>query len=373
MSQEKKMMRAARLHKVGEPLRIDLVERPTPRPTDVLVEVKACGVVPNLANVLTRLRERATHLHLPQLPAIFGLDPAGVVVEKGAQVHGINVGDRVYVNPGRYCGGCRACRMGDTTACFAYAFNGYFGFTSASQKLFDDYPYAGLAEYMTAPQYSLVTLPDNLSFEAAARWGYLGTGYGALRRAGANMSTTLLVNGISGTLGLGVALFALALGVPKILGTGRDVALLEKVRAIAPDRIFVHSLEAPETVEGWARELTGGTGVNIVIDALGPGAAHASFLAPMAALARGGRHLNISGANGHVPVDVHKVMDNNQVMAGSLWFTTAMGQEMADLAATRSVKLEVLEHEVFKLEDVNTALSVLKNRNGGFSNYVIRP
>ena len=80
--------------------------------------------------------------------------------------------------------------------------------------MFEDYPYGGLGEYMTAPQYSLVTLPDNVSFETAARWGYLGTAYSALKRSGANMGTSVLVNGISGTLGLGVALFALALGCP---------------------------------------------------------------------------------------------------------------------------------------------------------------
>ena len=46
---------------------------------------------------------------------------------------------------------------------------------------------------------------------------------------------------------------------------------------------------------------------------------------------------------------------------------------MADLAATEGVDLNVFEHEVFKLEDVNRALSIFKNRNGGFSNYVVVP
>lgn len=45
-------MRAARLHAVGEPMRIDEVARPVATGSDVVVEVKACGMVPNLANVL---------------------------------------------------------------------------------------------------------------------------------------------------------------------------------------------------------------------------------------------------------------------------------------------------------------------------------
>ena len=366
-------MRAARMHKVGEPLSIDLIERPQARPTDVLVEVKACGIVPNLGNVLNNIGQWFPHLCLPRLPAVFGLDAAGVVVEKGEQVHGIDLGQRVYVNPARYCGGCRSCRLGDTTSCRFYSFNGYFGFSAESQKMFEDYPYGGLAEYMTAPQYSLVTLPDNVSFETAARWGYLGTGYQALRRAQADMTTTVLVNGISGTLGIGVALFALAIGVRTIFGTGRDRRLLEKVRALAPDRIHVRSLDDEGAIDDWVRGLTGDEGADVVIDALGPGAPQASMLEAFKSLRRGGRHVNIGAVGGDVPVDLHKAMDSNQSLIGSLWFTTAHGQEMADLAASGAVRLEVLEHEVFKLEDVNEALAVFTSRNGGFSNYVICP
>jgi hypothetical protein len=41
-------MLAARLHKIGEPMKLEHVPVPQPRPTDVLVAVKDCGVVPNL-------------------------------------------------------------------------------------------------------------------------------------------------------------------------------------------------------------------------------------------------------------------------------------------------------------------------------------
>ena len=76
----------------------------------------------------------------------------------------------------------------------------------------DENPYGGLAEYMLAPQYSLVKIPDNLSFEAASRFGYVGTAYSAMRKAGVGAGSSILVNGISGTLGIGGALFGLAMG-----------------------------------------------------------------------------------------------------------------------------------------------------------------
>ena len=67
-------------------MRIDIVERPVARATDVVVEVKACGMVPNLGNVLANWPSWCPHLPLPKLPATFGLDPAGVVAEVGEQV-----------------------------------------------------------------------------------------------------------------------------------------------------------------------------------------------------------------------------------------------------------------------------------------------
>jgi len=82
-------MRAARMHEVGQPMQIDVVERPVARATDVVVEVKACGMVPDLGNVLANWPSWCPHLPLPKLPATFGLDPAGVVAEVGEQVIGI--------------------------------------------------------------------------------------------------------------------------------------------------------------------------------------------------------------------------------------------------------------------------------------------
>src|SRR5271170_3413916 len=167
-------MLAARLHKTGEPMRLEQVPMPAPRPTDVLVAVKACGVVPNLINVLTHWQTWFPELPLPKLPAIFGLDVAGVIAAVGEQVQNFRAGDRVYVTPGLFCGSCPACRADNTMNC-------------------TNYPYRGMCEYITAPQHNLVPLPQNVSFEEAARFGYIGTAYAALRKAGAGPGKTIFI------------------------------------------------------------------------------------------------------------------------------------------------------------------------------------
>lgn len=367
-----RMMRAARMHEVGGRMSIDTIPVPTLGSTDVLVQVRACGMVPNLVNILTIWPQQFPHLPIPKLPAVFGLDPAGVIAEVGEQVVNVRVGQRVYVNPVRSCGACEMCRRNERVMCRYFTFNGYFGFSLESHKMWGIYPHGGFCELMLAPQYALVFLPDNVTFEQAARFGYLGTSYGAIKKAGLIPGQSLLIDGISGTLGLGAALLALAMGVTRILGTGRDRKLLERVKALAPGRIEVHSIEDGPTGE-WAKTVMGGEGVDVLISALGAGAPVHVMQDALRGLRRGGKAVNVGGAAGVLPVDVHWLMDEQIQLIGSNWFSSAQGQEMAELARAGTLDLSAFEHHRFPLSEINAALDGLKKRSSGFSNYVVTP
>jgi len=365
-------MRAARLHAIGEPMSIDIIDVPAPRPTDVLVRVKACGIVPNMANVINNWPTWFPHQPLAALPAIFGLDAAGVVEEVGEAVIGARPGDRVYVNPLRACGSCYSCRGGNLSRCRYFTLNGYFSTARDGQKIFDLYPYGGFAEFMTAPQQSLVNLPDNMSFEQAGRMGYIGTSYGALRLADAGPGMTGLIDGITGTLGVAATKLCLALGVARILGTGRDRDLLERIKAIAPDRIEVLPLGEKSSGE-WARTITDGEGADFVISALGARAPVATMLDSILGVRRGGKVVNVGGVSEAVPIDMKWLMDEQVQLIGSNWFTTAQGQEVVQMVETGALDVSYLEHVRFPLDEVNRAISGLENRHGGFSNYLVIP
>lgn len=73
-----------------------------------------------------------------------------------------------------------------------------------------------------------------------------------------------------------------------------------------------------------------GEGVDAFIDCNGPGAGHDAFVQGVRALRRGGVAVNIGAVAGDVPIDVHTMMDRNQRLIGSAWFTTGEGQDMAD-------------------------------------------
>lgn len=366
-------MKAARMHEVGGQLTIEELPTPKPGSMDVLLRVRSCGIVPNLHNILANWTTWFPERPLPPLPAIFGLDPAGEIAAVGDQVTGIKPGDRVYANPGRSCGSCRHCRKGDLTNCQFYAFQGYFGFSQYALQTYAEYDTGGLGEYMVVPATSIVNIPDNMTFDQAARIGYMGTGYSALKRAKAGPGDILLVNGLSGTLGISIAAFGPAMGVKKILGVARNKALLEDVKALSPRVIDIRTIDEG-SIEEWARSFTvNSEGVDIFIDCNGPGAGHEGFLEGVRSMRRGGVCVDIGALSGDTPLNVRGMMDNNQTLIGSAWFSTEEAQELADLVGAGHVDFSMLETQASPLEDVNEAISGIAERHGGFSNYVINP
>jgi alcohol dehydrogenase len=241
-----------------------------------------------------------------------------------------------------------------------------------SQRIFDQYPYGGLAEYTMVPATGLVKLPDSVSFEEAARLGYTGTAYSAMKKAGIGPGKTVLINAIGGTLGVGGALSALALGATRILGTGRRRELLSRVKALAPERIEVLSVSERKIGE-WARELTGGDGVDAVIDCLPPRTPASSVLEALDALRMGGAQVDIGGTSEALTIPGYWIKSRNARLMGSRWFTVAEGEEMAALAGAGLLRLSVYQHRKFSLTQINDAIAALSESSDGFINFVVAP
>ncbi|MGF6987382.1 alcohol dehydrogenase [Paraburkholderia atlantica] len=364
-------MRAARVHDASGKFVIDTIDKPTlRRPTDVLVQLKASGIVPNLRNVMSNYGDKS-YLTVPDLPAIYGLDAAGVVAEVGSAVTGLKVGDRVYINPGRSCGSCHACRTGENTFCEAFTFQGYFGFGPKSKKIYEQYPFGGLCEYATAPADGLVKLSENVSFETGARFGYLGTAYSGLRKAGVAGGKTVMIIGGTGTLGLGATLIARAMGATKILVVARNEETLARVKAIDPKRISTFSYGSG-SLQAWAKEQTDGLGVDSVIDAIAPSPTNMQTTKDaIGCLRRGGRMVEIGAQINEVPINMHEMMCSALSIIGSLWFTVGEGQDMVNMIDAGTLDLSTFENHTYTLDQANEALLDAEKRAGGFVNVVI--
>jgi D-arabinose 1-dehydrogenase-like Zn-dependent alcohol dehydrogenase len=155
-----------------------------------------------------------------------------------------------------------------------------------------------------------------------------------------------------------------------VFATGRNKALLEKLQAVDRKRIQVIALGERPVAEV-VSEATDGLGVDAVIQALGANAPAASVIDSINALKRGGVLVNVGGVAETLPIDPIVMMVQQKSFVGSLWFTTAEAQAMAAMADAGTLKLDVFEHERFKLETVNEALDAVEQRTGGFTNVVV--
>jgi alcohol dehydrogenase len=218
-----------------------------------------------------------------------------------------------------------------------------------------------------------------VTYEAAARFGYLGTAYAAMKKLGVGPGQTFLVNGISGMLGLNAAMLALAMGATRILGTGRNKALLDRVKALSPQRIEVFAIDdsAPvgpaDPLVAWAKSMTDDYGVDSSLDCLPPGASAAAFMRPLFALRRGGRAATVGAVMETLPLNAFWLMTNRISLSGSVWFTTGEGEDMAAMAAAGTLDVSPLEHRIFPMSKVNEAMAAMGDRNGGFTNFIVDP
>lgn len=361
-------MRAARLHQPGQPFKIDSVAIPSIADDEVLVKVEACGVISNMNAVFSG----KYWYHLPPMPAIIGLDAAGVITKVGPRVNGFVAGDRVYINPLLSCGTCHFCRTGKPVACSYSAFKGYFAFSKPAVKQLQENPWGGFAEYSVSQARNLVKLPKEVSFEHGARFGYLGTSFAALELGGTRSGSWVLINGVTGILGVGAVLWALGMGATRILGLGRNAEVMAQLRALAPNRVFTLAL-GERSIPEWVHEHTDGLGTDMLLDCTGRGSAPSTTLDGLKSLKPEGIAINVSALTDPLPINPVHFMTTQIQYRGSNWFNIAQGQRMADLVRSGTVNLDHIQPRVYALDQVNEALAEVGKRPGGFVNIVVAP
>ena len=231
-----------------------------------------------------------------------------------------------------------------------------------------------MCEYITAPQHNLVPLPDNVSFEEAARFGYIGTAYAALRKARRRTRQNDLHQWPYRDArsrrdpDARSAAASPAFSAPPATANASPAS-----KRWRPDRIESLAQDEGKSVADWARSFTGGHGVDAIIDCLGPGTSGTLLMNAIYALRRGGKAINIGGVGEKTVMDIHWMMDNQIEFIGSNWFTIEDGEALAAMAAAGTLDLSVFEHVRVPLADVNRALDGSQFRDGGFTNVVIVP
>ncbi|TQS25753.1 S-(hydroxymethyl)mycothiol dehydrogenase [Microbispora sp. KK1-11] len=244
----------------GQPVSLETVVVPDPGPGEALVAVQACGVCH------TDLHYREGGIN-DDFPFLLGHEAAGVVEAVGEGVTDVAPGDFVILNWRAVCGACRACLRGRPQYCFATH--------NATQKmtLADGTPLSPALGIGAFADKTLVAAGQCTKVDPSASpvaVGLLGCGImaglgAAINTGGVTRGDSVAVIGCGGVGDAAVAGAHLA-GATTIIAVDVDDTKLEWARRFGA----THTVNSRETdaVEA-VRELTGGFGADVVIEAVG--------------------------------------------------------------------------------------------------------
>ena len=258
-------IQAAVCRTVGEPLEIETVELDDPAPDEVRVGVVGSGLCHSDLHVIDG------SFPAP-LPVILGHEVAGVVLEVGSQIQGIDVGDHVVAGISAHCDSCRCCAAGKPWLCEQRLSPGLRSETQPKIRS-GDTPSGGIggmsgfAEQMLLHQSAAVPINPEMPLDRAALIGCaVVTGVGtAINAARVRPGETCAVIGCGG-VGLNVVQGARLAGAERIIAVDLQASKLELAgRFGATDIVNAGEGDPVEAVLG----LTGGRGVDQAFEAIG--------------------------------------------------------------------------------------------------------
>ncbi len=318
-------MRAMVISDFNKPWQLRQLADPRPAPGQVLIRVHASGMC-------------GTDLHVHhgvfplKPPIVAGHEAAGEIVELGAGVTDLRVGDRVgaFWNQ-KGCGRCEVCQSGRPDHCpQAQSWMNLGG---------------GNSELMLAWSSGVALIPDGASYEAAAPifcGGY--TVMSGLRNGDPHPGERVAVLGVGGLGHLAVQL-SKAVGLETVALTGQADKDAE-LRALGADEVLVAG-DDPGAV------LRDAGGADVILSTTNSAR---QISAALKGLRPGGRLINMGVADGPISIDPMALMMGQRQVRGSTQDERRDLYEALGFVAAGKVKPRI---EAYPLEDANAALDRL--------------
>lgn len=266
--------------------KIELMETafPVARKNEVVLKTEYVGICGSDAHFF-ELGERKGKPF--DLPFILGHECAGTVVEVGAEVKNITVGDRVCFEPQLTCGVCEFCRTGRYNLCENVRFPSVP-------------PYDGMfRDYVAIPAHLAYGLPENVSTLEGALIEPLAVGLSAAARGEVSLGKTVVILG-AGCIGLMTLMACKAMGAEKVIVCDLFDKRLKKATELGANTVINARKES--SVDK-IYEVTNGKGADVVFETAGssPTAAQTSDL-----VKRGGVIVMVGNINGET---LYRFMD----------------------------------------------------------------
>lgn len=315
-------MRGVMFTKPNEPLTIEDFQMPRPKANEVLIKTKACGVCHSDLHVIKGELPFAS-------PCVVGHEITGEVVEHGPLTDGkivnrLPIGSRIigaFIMP---CGTCTFCSKGQDDLC-----EDFFAYNRAKGTLYDGetrlflrssgkpvymYSMGGLAEYCVVPAHALCVLPDSLPYAESAILGCaVFTAYGAMAHAAEMRGGDSVAVIGTGGVGSSCLQIARAFGASVVIAVDISDEKLQKAMTVgATHTVNAQQEDAVEKI----KEITGGMGVDIAVEALGKAQ---TFLQCTQSIRDGGKAVMVGLSDSRVrgEVDINRLVRRQVKIIGS--------------------------------------------------------
>lgn len=338
-------MKAARIIKTKEPLRIESLNVPKPVHEQVLVKVTSTGVCHSDLHlweggyagpqgVFMKVEDRGV-----KFPLTPGHEIAGTIEEMGESASGFQKGDKVIVYPWIGEGVCPACRVGEENLCDA-------------PRTLGIYQDGGYAEMVLVPSYKHLIKVGSLELDSAASLACSGlTAYTAIKKTLAQPGETIVVIGAGG-LGLMAVQVAKAITSARIAIVDIDENKLAEARRLGADELINSGSTDP--VKG-VKDITGGLGAESVVDFV-----NNAKTAPNSInmLRKRGKLIMVGLFGGALELNLPLVPLRAFTLTGAY---TGKFADLFDLVSlTKMGKIRSVVSRRFKLDQANDALEDLK-------------
>jgi threonine dehydrogenase-like Zn-dependent dehydrogenase len=316
---------------------------PTPGPGGVVIEMKASGMCGSDLHQYRRPKgeKGASVGGLPANPnpVIVGHEPCGIVAARGPGVseRDAPIGARVMVHHYQGCNHCEHCRSGWSQLC-----------QGVPVKVYGNNANGGHAPYLAVPANTLVTLPDELSFEAGAAISCgTGTAWGALRRMNLSGNDTIAIFG-QGPVGLSGTQLAKAMGA-RVIALDISPERLERAKEFGADEVVNPQSNDPV---GAIRDLTHGRGADLSLDTSSSPEGRISAIRCVKVWGT----MCFVGERNEVTIDVSPdVLRKQLTMVGS-WTFSVIGQaECARFITERRIPVDRLFTDTWRLDQADEA------------------
>jgi L-iditol 2-dehydrogenase len=336
----------ALLYPAYDQLEIADQPQPSPGPGEALIRVSACGIC---GSELEAFKKRSPR-RVP--PLIMGHEFCGVVDAVGTGVTTVSAGERVVSHSLIACGACSSCLSGRIHLC-------------RNRKIYGMQSGGAFAEYVAAPETTLIKWPDSVSAEAACLTEPLANGVHVVNLTRAFEPKAVAVIG-AGAIGI-----FCQQAFQAMLGTEVYVIDLIPERLAAASRLGARATFNSRTddVVAALQDLTNGLGADVVVDAVGGGVTKQLSLS---ATRPGGATVWIGTHENSVTIDSQEITLGERHVMGSYAATMAELQFALDLIRDGKVDAESWTQR-YPLESGVTAFQTMLNAKGDDIKAILKP